>query len=199
MRSVIHHQNREILYFIQFSEFVHTNFHMKAPRSKQHCMRLSIESMALSNIATDIAWTSSSIFWQTLAMSTDLDAYTLLLRRPHRKKSQGDRSGLLAGHKMGPSLPTQEFGNFSLRRWWTWSSQWGGASSCWKTVEPFRAGKRKISSIWLYALKVSSAKGGNSFRSPCHSCEQTTHLWHWSKQDDAMSRKKWSKHGDPSK
>ena len=53
--------------------------------------------------------------------------------QPHKEKSQGVRSGLLADHSWGPRRPSQRPGNFRTNQARTVCAQWGGAPSCMKT------------------------------------------------------------------
>jgi hypothetical protein len=53
--------------------------------------------------------------------------YTSSFAQPHRKKSQGVRSGLLAGHTWGPRRPSQRPGNFRSDQERTLSAKCGGA------------------------------------------------------------------------
>ena len=55
----------------------------------------------------------------------DFARYTSSLAQPQRKKSQGVRSGLLAGHSCGPRRPSQRSGNLiqpgtyaQCKVWW---------------------------------------------------------------------------------
>ncbi|GBM76108.1 hypothetical protein AVEN_18942-1 [Araneus ventricosus] len=58
-------------------------------------------------------------------------AYTRCLMYPHRKKSNGFRSGECAGHSRQPPYPMTCCWNMSRMHCWTLDTLCGGAPSCW--------------------------------------------------------------------
>ncbi|GBN98339.1 hypothetical protein AVEN_166336-1 [Araneus ventricosus] len=81
-------------------------------------------------------------------ISVMFSLHTVFLLYPQKKKkSRGVRSGLHAGHRIGPSRPIHELGNLSLKTSRTDREKRGGTPSCMKTMLfPVTASK---SPIWM--------------------------------------------------
>lgn len=77
--------------------------------------------------ASNIRSISCSLVWMT-------SAYTRPFMYPQRKKSKGVRSGLRAGHGIGPFRPIHGAAKVRDRNWRTAMVEWGGAPSCWKII-----------------------------------------------------------------
>ena len=91
----------------------------------------------LGTAATALA----KIDWGTLAMTSLIERLssfkfpgivlnTLFLTHPHRQKSYGVRSGLLAGQWIGPPRPIHLFWKWMSSHCLTLLAKWGGAPSC---------------------------------------------------------------------
>ncbi|GBN51829.1 hypothetical protein AVEN_23550-1 [Araneus ventricosus] len=85
----------------------------------------------LYNMAGDTL-TQASVKWFRSSCSVGGEvAYTRCLMCPHRKKSNGFRSGERGGHSMQPSHPMTYCWNVSRMYCWTLDTLCGGAPSCW--------------------------------------------------------------------